>query len=554
MADYSKMSDAELLSLVKPPAAQSVDYSKMSDEDLLKAVNGPSVVADVAKSAGVGIGKGLIQGAGAAGDLRSMVSSGTDWAGEKLGISPETIKTVKNVASGAAKMTPFTRALAIGPTSEEIQKKIEGATGEFHKPETTAGKYAETIGEMVPGALLSGPGGGVRALAIKAAKFAVLPGVASEAAGEATAGTKAEPYARVAAALLGTAAPGIGRKIITPFESSPEIRQAVGTLADSGVDSLTAGQRTQSKLLQSMERRIGNTAGTGFAADRIAGEGERQLTREVMGRAGAPGEVATAENLQANYDRLGQNFRGLSARNSIVPDQQLVHDIGHTAQRYDLVLDANQRELFHRNVNSIVDRIVTTGGMTGEEYQIARSQLGAKAQSLKATDPEAARAFRGLRDDLDSAMRRSIQAHGNPADLRAWDETRAQYGVLKDIEKAKPTKGRRVAEGVLDPQRLNSSISSGPNRGMSARGQLPLSDVAQAATSVMTKPGHVMEQHPSLSGAVMAIPNTIAGRLMMSRPAQAYLGNQAIAGPAVGDARLAAIAAALTQGRRQHAP
>src|SRR5688500_14365777 len=97
MADYSKMSDAELMALVQPQ--QPVDYSKMSDEDLLKAVNGPSTAEDMAKSGGIGLAKGAIGIAGAGGDIRSLLNRGADYLGGKAGLSPETIETAKDVTS-----------------------------------------------------------------------------------------------------------------------------------------------------------------------------------------------------------------------------------------------------------------------------------------------------------------------------------------------------------------------------------------------------------------------------------------------------------------------
>lgn len=60
------------------------------------------------------------------------------------------------------------------------------------RPETTAGEYAETVGEFLPGALL---GGGVRQM--------IAAGMGSEAAGQATEGTKLEPWARVGGGILG---------------------------------------------------------------------------------------------------------------------------------------------------------------------------------------------------------------------------------------------------------------------------------------------------------------------------------------------------------------
>lgn len=172
------------------------------------ADEGPSVAADVAKSAGVGLAEGAIGMLGA-GDVRELASRGVDYLGGKVGASPETLEKVKAAGSSLARSNPLTAMFAVGPTSAEIQKKVEAQTGEFYKPQTTAGEYARTVGQFVPAAAAPGPGGIMRRVATQA----VLPGVASEAAGQLTQGTAAEPYARTGAALAAAVA---GSKRVAP--------------------------------------------------------------------------------------------------------------------------------------------------------------------------------------------------------------------------------------------------------------------------------------------------------------------------------------------------
>ncbi|MEG7677006.1 hypothetical protein U2060_14805, partial [Listeria monocytogenes] len=70
-----------------------------------------------------------------------------------------------------------------------MQKTVEGVTGDFYKPQTTAGKFAETAGEFIPGAMAL-PANGVGSMASNAVKYGVVPGLASEAAGQALKDTK----------------------------------------------------------------------------------------------------------------------------------------------------------------------------------------------------------------------------------------------------------------------------------------------------------------------------------------------------------------------------
>jgi len=181
------------------------------------------IAADVAKSGGIGLAKGGISLGGMAGDIRSLASSATDYLGGKLGVAPETVEKFKQSMASA---TPVSAALSVAPTSQDIQSRIEGVTGDFYKPKTTYGEYAQTAGEFAPAAL-TGPGGVARRLVTQAA----LPAVASETAGQYTAGTAGEPYARVAAALAAPAAgAGAARatRAIRNVDTAPSVAQLRG--------------------------------------------------------------------------------------------------------------------------------------------------------------------------------------------------------------------------------------------------------------------------------------------------------------------------------------
>lgn len=170
------------------------------------------VATDVAKSSGIGLAKGAIGMAGLPGDIGSLVSMGL----EKLGVPEVARKAGASVVKAIPGASAFT-----GPGSADIQKTVEGFTGQFYKPQTTVGKFAETVGEFAPAAL-AGPGG----IARRAVTQAVIPGLASEAAGQATQGTAWEPAARIGGALLaGPAAVSGADKIARAVgrETSPTV-------------------------------------------------------------------------------------------------------------------------------------------------------------------------------------------------------------------------------------------------------------------------------------------------------------------------------------------
>jgi hypothetical protein len=477
-------------------------------------VDEPSMAEDVAKSAGIGLAKGTIGIAGGGGDVRSLLSKATDYLGEKAGVSPDTLETVKNVASRVTKATPA-RVIAEGPTSADIQGKIEEQTGEFYKPQTRAGKYTERATEFIPASLI-GAGGLPRKILT-----GVTSGLGSEAAGQYYEGTKAEPYARIVGALGGGLAPSAVGRAVTPLPTSAARQRLVDVLADEGVTSLTAGQRTGNRPLKYAEDMLGNAPGAGQSAANIAERGQQQFTQAAMRRAGQGLEDAAPEALQRNSQRLGNEFERLSAANNLTPDNQFITDLTAAARNYRNVPNSQQRAMVQGYIDDIVEH-VNNGQMPGPQYQEMRSRLSRQANSLRDSDPTLSEALRDMRNALDNAMGRSI----SPADREAWQAARREYGAQRTIEKTASRAGEATAEGQLVPANLRNTVSA-ENRGAYARGQGPFSELARAGAGVMAPlPNSGTAQRLNLTNVAMLPITATIGRALMSRPVQAYLGNQ----------------------------
>lgn len=160
---------------------------------------------DVARSAGTGLAEGAIGLVGLPGTVRE----GVNWAVEQgmrraFGVEPAPPEEVRrNNGMLDALMVP-------PPSARQITQAVQGVTGEFYRPQTTAGEYARTVAEFVPGAAAFGVPGLARLGATNLAVNAVAPGVASEAAGQLTRGTSFEPAARIAAGFAG----GVGANML----------------------------------------------------------------------------------------------------------------------------------------------------------------------------------------------------------------------------------------------------------------------------------------------------------------------------------------------------
>lgn len=166
-------------------------YDEGSSNAPSREFTGREIAADVLKSGGVGVAKGGIGILGTLGDATNLGAKGieaaSNYVSDKFGIEryqrPEKPSILEHI-----------------PTSESIQKGVEKHTGEFYKPQTPYGEYADTTGQFAGGAVL-GPMNGTRAVAGRVLRYGVAPAVTSETAGQLTKGTDLEPWARGATAL-----------------------------------------------------------------------------------------------------------------------------------------------------------------------------------------------------------------------------------------------------------------------------------------------------------------------------------------------------------------
>src|SRR5262245_24162455 len=227
---------------------------------------------DIAKSGAIGVVKGGIGLAGMGGDIGNLVAAGA----EKLGLPEDLRRGFGAYARTNPLLSPFT-----GPGSQDTQKAIESYTGQFYKPKTTAGEYAQTVGEFAPAAL-AGPG----KLGQRLFMQAVAPALTSETAGQIArqVAPEYEGAARFGTALATPAGLSTARRATTPIQTLPERQAARDYLRSEGVTDLTAGQITGSQPQQYREA----TAGWKFDAKR-----QRQLEQLTEASLRPIGETGT---------------------------------------------------------------------------------------------------------------------------------------------------------------------------------------------------------------------------------------------------------------------
>jgi hypothetical protein len=316
-----------------------------------------NAVTDVAKSLPTGVLKGAIGLAGLPGDAKGAIEGQLDKVmPQPAAGAPQEIQAgwYKNLVDALE----HARSALELPTSGGIRKTVEQATGPLHEAQTTPGKFAETVGEFVPGAVAMGPGG----VASNVAKLAVAPGIASEAAGELAQGSPWETPARLAGAVAGGAGAigaSRGAQAAQNYNAARSAGQQIGPDVNAGAVSRMAksyaGDELTPQIVAQRQQQLGPEAMT------------LDMGRQMEGRAGAiadqPGKgqntlldaVQDRVHGRDQFGRVQQQF-GQSTADRI--KQTLDAQLGVAHNKVDLlntvgdVVDRAARPLYENVMNN----------------------------------------------------------------------------------------------------------------------------------------------------------------------------------------------------------
>lgn len=336
-----------------------------------------------------------------------------------------------------------------------------------------------------------------------------------------------------------------GSKALSPFIADATRAKAANVLAQEGIP-ITAGQKTGSKGLMYAESELG-----GGAAGKVMDEQANKFTEAVLKRVGEKSNRATPEVMDRAFRRIGKDFDNLSARNALVPDQKVAADLTQIAVDYaSLVAPSARLGKIEKTVNDVMG-LLQNGRMDGTVYKTLRSDLDRFARGT--SQPEARIAARDLIQALDAGMERSILKL-NPKDAGAWSKARREYRNILVVEDAVARAGDQAAAGVVTPSNLRSATARKHGKRNYVRGSGDFAELARAGAEVLpsmpqsgTAPRLAVRGIPNLLGAgigagmglqqgdlqatatnaaIGAAAPWAVGRALMSRPAQAYFGNQ----------------------------
>lgn len=385
--------------------------------------------------------------------------------------------TLGEKALGMEEPSAASRALAALPDTRDMLASVPviGAESQYVAP-GTAGEYIATAGEF------AGGGGGVSRLTNMArnkalssgasagdiVRYGVVPGVASEGAGQLTEGTALEPYARTAAALGASllAAPRAGA-----FSGADEPSRMANVLDEAGVRNITAGQARGNRTLMAAEGRLQATP-----------QQIDDFTASTMRQLGSADDIATPANLAAVERRLVQDMADATAGATIRPSLNQANAAGRVAADY--VGRVPQGQLTPR-VRGIANEIKALA-MSGRDVPLTRlrewrSDIGRMTVSPDAATRQAAHSLRSLIDDLtDTALR----AANRTDDIQRLAQSREGYRNFIAVRDAASRAG--AEGGTLSPQQLNQSMIRSQGREAYATGRTTdMADFTRAGAATL---------------------------------------------------------------------
>jgi len=369
-----------------------------------------------------------------------------------------------------------------------FRKGMENLTGgaSEYKPTTTLGKYAGTVGEFIPGAIGAALTGGeslVPAIG-KGILTSIIPGAASEAAGEATVGTKWEPVARAGAAILGGKLSSMGEAALRPEAAiqsglNPEAANFAAdmkTLQDNKIQ-LPAGIRTRSPEVQAIE------ASTPQGAS-LYGQGlNRQYTASAIAdHLKGEGTIANPATVEKAGNLAGTKIRNIMGKVDTVADPSTASDFNSFVDDYKATHGAVAPSTI-RGFNDFLLESYTTGKkLDPDTLWTFRREFGNAISHDYA--PQIDEAYKKAFNTVDGIISQYFTHLGTPQaiqDLEELQKARMDYRNYLVIKHALPT----AQNGILDPAKVANSMIAVLGRDTYATANNnPLVNLTRAANNV----------------------------------------------------------------------
>lgn len=301
-----------------------------------------------------------------------------------------------------------------------------GGATEF-RGDTTAGRYAGTVGEFLPGAAI-GSGGIIGNLL----KYGVIPGLASEGAGQATEGTALEPVARVVAPLL--AAVGVSAATRPARPRAPD----ADDLARQAEDLYRAGEARSAVPAAAVDQLRADMDGVLTAASR----------KTPTGRVTASGNVRSFLDVLDDY--AGQPMKPAEIQNmrSYLQDAAKSADAGERRIAMLLMDKFDNFRAQHVPEFQQADRLYQRVQKSKDiDWRVKKAEDRAASTGTGGNAVNAAR--QNIRQILDDPKKLRGYSQDEIAAMREFVRGTAGINALRNIGRLSPTSGAMPLVGSI---------------------------------------------------------------------------------------------------------
>jgi hypothetical protein len=249
------------------------------------------------------------------------------------------------------------------------------------------------------------------------------------------------PTAGIAASMLTPFATSAARRLITPIRPtlSRETQRLVKEAEKIGI-KLTAGQKTNSRPLQTAESSFNQMGGTAGAQRAVYDQQTTAFNRAVLEKAGIQADNAAPEVISGGFKTLGARFDDLVKQTTIYVDRKFIKDIEDVVAESTRKMGADDAKILtawgddaKQLAKALDDPAISNAGsriiIEGDVYKKTASDL---RTAIRGAQGDLKTNLIALMNKLDDAVARSMGKEVS----RDWADVRGKYRNLLIIDKA----------------------------------------------------------------------------------------------------------------------
>lgn len=362
----------------------------------------------------------------------------------------------------------LSRATGIGADPETAGERIlaagargganaVGGVGLGQQLARSAGPLVANTGEFIAQnpaiQSVSGASSGASGQAAKESGMGPAGQTIASLGGGLAAGLLASPFATGSAG--GGLPPGTRTGPSTPPTPQSEYQNAVNALQQENIP-LTTGQRTGTNWIKSTERSLAEVPLGGRPIQNAFQDQARAYQAALLRQAGneAGDNMITRETLDNTRASLGQKYAAaLGGKTLDLADPGFSTAINSVESQNQRLLPTMRKSEVSQIVDDFKAQIAANPNMSGEDYQLLRSQLGKKANATKNEY------ISGLYDDLKKSLDNQFEKAAG-SDKFEVDKQYARMRQLQNIYER--SGGPAASEGFISPIQAAREAAGAP--------------------------------------------------------------------------------------------